>query len=232
MTVKTLLVLGSKPDPALPERSGYSALACANGSGYSADKHRLPAPEFTVMSAILTSVASGRQSLKHIKNLKTGTLYYYPRPPSGKSILKQALQLKSNLLTRPYVLRIKLKSIGYKYSKFIDPGYDYYAGLIRSLCDNDPQTMLAVNKKQPSTGIMALLLGLQETSYERFILSGFSLELTHAYGRNPEIDQRGTVQSRHSGTDAAVLAYVAKKYGNIYTTEQIIAARAGLPILS
>jgi hypothetical protein len=206
-------------------------VACANGSGYSASRHRLPFPEFTVMSAILTAAASGRQSLKHISRLQTGILYYYPRPPVGRSLLKQITQLRIQLLARPFMLKMRLRSIDYKYTQLIIPDYAYYAGLIRSVCDNDPYTMLAVTNKQPSTGMMTLLLGLQETAYERFILTGFSFELTHAYGRNPEIDQRGTLLSRHAATDVAVLSYVTQKYGNIYTTERTVAERAGVPLL-
>ena len=51
----TLLILGSKADPALPPRAAYDDLACANASGFSAARHGLPTPAYTVMTAVLTS---------------------------------------------------------------------------------------------------------------------------------------------------------------------------------
>ena len=41
---RTILVLGSKPEPALPPPGSYAALACANASGFSARAHGLPPP--------------------------------------------------------------------------------------------------------------------------------------------------------------------------------------------
>jgi hypothetical protein len=51
----TLLILGSKADPALPPRAAWDELACANASGFSAARHGLPTPAYTVMTAVLTS---------------------------------------------------------------------------------------------------------------------------------------------------------------------------------
>ena len=74
--MSTLLVLGSKPDPALPPGDSYDAVACANASGYSAARHGLPVPAITAMSVILTSgIGSGKQSLKALHGLQTDTLY-------------------------------------------------------------------------------------------------------------------------------------------------------------
>src|SRR3954466_728917 len=58
----TILVLGSKPRPALPPPSCYAALACANASGFSALGHGLPEPRLTVVSAVL---GSGKDSDRH-----------------------------------------------------------------------------------------------------------------------------------------------------------------------
>jgi hypothetical protein len=54
-SMTTLLVLGSKPEPILPESAAYNEVACANASGRSACRHGLPIPRFTVVSAIVTS---------------------------------------------------------------------------------------------------------------------------------------------------------------------------------
>jgi len=78
---------------------------------------------------------------------------------------------------------------------------------------------------------MALAIALAEQPYDRYILSGFSFELTHAYGENPEIAQRRSRNSRHAETDAAVMGYLARKFGNIFTTEATVHDRAGVPFL-
>ena len=229
--MKTLLVLGSKPDPALPPRGSYDDLACANGSGFSAAKHGLPVPAFTVMTAMLTAVASGAQSLQVIAGLQTDTLYFFPRPGSGKNLVKRLLHHLKTLRMKPFMLKGKLRSLGYRYERFIDPGHDYYAGLVSALCDNDAEVMALVKRKQPSTGINTLLIGMDRGEYDRFILTGFSFELTHAYADNPEIRERGTKKSMHANTDIAVIDYLSKKFGNIFTTEPSVHERAGIPLL-
>ncbi len=76
----TLLILGSKPDPALPPAASFDAVACANASGYSADRHGLPVPALTAISAVLTSgIGSGKQSLEALRGLRTEALYRVPQ---------------------------------------------------------------------------------------------------------------------------------------------------------
>lgn len=230
--MKTLLVLGSKPDPALPPRESYDQLACANGSGFSAAQQGLPVPAYTVMSVILTAVASGKQTLKVIAGLRTKGLYCFPRPQVSTGLVGKTVHFLKTIRMQPFVLKWRLRSVGYHYDQFMAPPHDYYAGLVRNLCDGDPQIMALVERKQPSTGIIALLIGIACDEYDRFILTGFSFELTHAYGRNPEIDQRGTSSSKHADTDVAVIRYLCNKYGNIYTTEPTVHARAEVPLLA
>ena len=63
--MNTLLILGSKPKPALPPPASYQEVACANGSGYSAALYGLPRPAFTVMTPILASGSeAGAQTLQ------------------------------------------------------------------------------------------------------------------------------------------------------------------------
>jgi hypothetical protein len=69
----TLLILGSKPDPALPPAASFDAVACANASGYSADRHGLPVPALTAISAVLTR-ASGPASRAWSSGLHRGAL--------------------------------------------------------------------------------------------------------------------------------------------------------------
>ena len=45
--MNTLLILGSKPEPELPPVASYNAVACANGSGYSAARYGLLDPVYT-----------------------------------------------------------------------------------------------------------------------------------------------------------------------------------------
>ena len=57
--------------------------------------------------------------------------------------------------------------------------------------------------KRPSTGLVALALGLTEAGFAHAILAGFDFTLSHAYGHNPLIDQRGDALSKHADTDIA-----------------------------
>jgi hypothetical protein len=88
-----------------------------------------------------------------------------------------------------------------------------------------------VAEKKPSTGVITLMIGMSLGSYDRFIMSGFSFELTHAYADNPEIHQRGTTLSRHTPTDLQVLRRLVEVHGSIFTTEPSVNAQAGIPFL-
>ena len=81
----TLLLLGSKPEPVLPPRNSWQALACANASGRSARNLDLPNPDFTVISAIVTSRKKPANDLAvaNLTGLRTGDLYFLPRPTAG-----------------------------------------------------------------------------------------------------------------------------------------------------
>ena len=85
-------------------------------------------------------------------------------------------------------------------------------------------------RKRPSTGLLALVVGMAMGGYDRYILSGFSFELTHAYGLNPKSRERGTRVSKHEGSDVAFLRALAKHH-ELYTTEPVVNERAGVPLL-
>jgi hypothetical protein len=229
--VAGLLILGSKPDPHLPPSNCFTEVACANGSGYSASRHALPTPSYTLMSAILTSVESGTQSLAAIAGLKTGTLYYYPRPRGSGKLLKRLRYQLRTWSMRPAVLKRRLRDVGFTYDEFLAPGIDFYSGLTRRFCGGDEAVMEQVARKQLSTGMAAVMIGLSMNRFDRLILSGFSFELTHAYGANPEIADRGTRKSGHASTDIAVLRCLSRDYGNIFTSEPVVSERAGIPLI-
>jgi hypothetical protein len=226
-----LLVLGSKPDPALPPKASYDAVACANASGYSAATHQLPVPVFTVMSAILPAVQSGRQSLRVLAGLRTDTLYFFPRPATRRNRVKQLTSVVSLLRMQPFYLRRVLRSVGYRYGRFVEHSHPFYDSMIKELCDQDQAVLRQIECKQPSTGVTALAIGLAERQFDRYIVSGFSFELTHAYANNPEIVQRKSKMSRHAETDITVMGYLAAKFGNVFTTEATVHERAGIPLL-
>ena len=86
----TLLVLGSKPEPVLPPAAEFDAVACANASGYSADRHGLPVPALTAISAVVTSgIGSGKQSLEALHGLRTGALYRVPQFDKPRKLRKK-----------------------------------------------------------------------------------------------------------------------------------------------
>lgn len=233
----TLLILGSKPDPVLPPASAWDELACANGSGYSASRLELGVPAYTVMTSFLASgIESGRQSLEAIRGLRTETLYFLRRRERRRSLLGRISHNLRNYRKKrlyrmtPFYLKQVLQSIGYRYDRFVVLKSDYYDGLVESLCDREPEIMAQLHRKRPSTGLIAVALGIEQDPNRRIILSGFSFELTHPYASNPEITERGTRVSEHMNTDVAVLRYLAGKY-DIRTTEPSVHENAGVPLL-
>jgi hypothetical protein len=228
----TLLVLGSKPDPALPPPGDFDALACANASGRSAARHGLPVPIFTVMSAILTSgkQAPNRLALAALAGLRTGTLYFYPRPVRGRNALRRLLEHLRSFRVKPFYFRRRLRALPYRFERFANPGLAYYQAMLARLCDDDPDLVARMRAKQPSSGMLALALGIAEYGYDRCILCGFSFEITHAYADNPLIAKRGSAISQHADTDIALLRHLSNKLGTIYTTEPVVSERAGVPM--
>jgi hypothetical protein len=231
--MSTLLVLGSKPDPVLPPTDSVDALACANASGRSAARHGLRTPLFTVISAIVTSgkQAPNRLALEALAGLGTRTLYFYPRPVRGRGPLGRGFNaLRSFRASAPYFRR-RLRSLPYSFDRFENPGLERYHALLAELCDHEPALLARIRAKQPSSGMLALAIGIGWHDFERFVLSGFSFEITHAYANNPLIAERGSAGSKHADTDVALLRHLSRRFGTIYTTEPTVNQRAGIPWL-
>jgi hypothetical protein len=231
--MRTLLVLGSKPDPALPPGDGFDALACANASGRSAARHGLPTPLFTVISAILTSgkQAPNRLALEALAGLSTRTLYFYPRPVRGRGPLGRACNAVRSFRTSPLYFRSRLRSLPYSFERVENPGLERYNDMLAELCDHEPELVARMRAKQPSSGMLALAVGLAWYDFGRCVLSGFSFEITHAYAENPLIAERGSAISKHAETDIALLRHLCRRFGTIYTTEPTVNQRAGIPLL-
>jgi hypothetical protein len=228
----TLLILGSKADPALPPRAAYDEVACANASGFSAARHGLPTPAYTVMTAVLTSgKAEDDHSLRALRGLETRTLYFLPRPERRGGRVKRLITHLKQWRLRPFHMRRCLHRLGYRYDALVVRSASYYHELVRSLCDDDPEIAELIQSKQPSTGMFTLAIGIADGGYDRFILSGFSFGLSHAYGENPLIRARGTTLSKHADTDVAILRYLSARRGGILTTEPTVHERAGVPRL-
>ena len=230
--MSTLLVLGSKPEPALPPADSYDAVACANASGYSAVRNDLPEPAITAMSVILTSgIGSGKQSLQALHGLRTDTLYLVPRFDKPNKLLGHLKKLPANLRRTPAFFRFRLWLEKYRWNRFVSPDAAFYQEMIGKLCQDDVRIMELVAEKKPSTGVITLLIGMSLGRYDRFIMSGFNFQLTHAYAENPEIRQRGTTISWHTPTDLEVLRRLAEIHGNVFTTEAAVNELAGIPLL-
>jgi hypothetical protein len=231
--VTSLLLLGSKPDPALPPRSSYDELACANASGRSAARLGLIDPTFTVMTTALTSghKPANDLALDALRGLRTETLYLYPRPPSHGFLLKQLVREIRRIKVKPWYFQRRLRRLGYRFDELQTPPRQWYYDLVLGLCDRDPAIAAQIAAKQPSTGMIALAIGLADPRYHSVIMSGFSFEITHAYAHNPLIDRLGTTRSKHADTDVMVLRCLVARHGNIYTTEPVVHERAGVPLL-
>jgi hypothetical protein len=201
----TLLVLGSKPDPALV---------------------------FTVVSAIITSGRKPANDLavQAMRGLRTGTVYLYPRPRLAGGFAYRLKRRLKDWRVAPWYVRRTLRRIGFRFDRFVNPGLGRIHALFRALSQDDPQVLACMARKQPSSGMLALALGIADGGYSRFVLAGFSFEITHAYADNPLVAERGA-QSRHADTDIAVLKALSRRFGTIFTSEPVVHERAGLPML-
>lgn len=228
-----LLVLGSKPAPRIPPAKAYAALACANASGRSARLLGLADPAFTVMSSVLASSKNAANHLarKALAGLDTETLYYCPRPLYRRDLLKRLLHMREVLACRPKPFARKIRAAGFSFQTFVVWPLRRYIRLVEALCGEDAEVQRELEVKQPSTGVLAAVIGLGEVGYERVILSGFSFEITHAYVDNPLIARRGTEASRHADIDIAVLRAISARTGRLMTTEPIVHERTGVPLL-
>ncbi len=229
----TLLVLGSKPAPLIPPAAAFAAVACANASGFSARRLGLPDPEFTVMSSFLTSGKneSNRLALAALTGLRTNAVYYCPRKLYRNDPLKRLLNAHEVLATGKRAFERRLRRTGYQFSSFVNRPLDHYLGIVRRLCGADEAVMRLLEKKHPSTGVMAAALGFCERGYDSVILSGFSFEITHAYADNPLIRRRGTAVSKHADIDVAVLRCLSRGTGALFTTEPVVHETSELPPL-
>jgi hypothetical protein len=229
----TIVVLGSKPQPALPPASVIEAVACANASGRSALRLGLPRPIFTVMSSVVPSAktSSNRLALDALAGLSTGVLYIYPRPPFAGRPFKAMMNLRTVLRTTPPLLKRILRACRYHYDEIRFEPFEFYHKRICELCEGDAQVAKQVGQKAPSSGLIAAVLALSDRRYARVVLSGFSFEITHAYADNPDIARRGTSASVHAATDMAILAHLARRCDRLFTSEPVVHERTGVPLL-
>jgi hypothetical protein len=228
----TILVLGSKPRPALPPAGAYAAVACANASGFSARAHGLRLPAFTVVSAVLGSGnASDNHSLAALRGLQAGQVYFLPRPLPAGAWRQLRFQLRHWRLQAPWVRHL-LRRHGLVFDRFEQRPTDAYDRLLLELAGGDPAVAGLMAQKRPSTGLVAVALGLTEAGFSHAILAGFDFTLAHAYGHNPLIDQRGQTLSKHADTDIAILAAILARRGCLWTSEPAVAARTGIPLLA
>lgn len=228
---RTLLVLGSKPAPALPPAGSYAAVACANASGYSAKAHGLPAPSLTVVSAVLGSgKGSDEHSLQALRGVEAGVLYVLPRPLPARPWRRLLARLR-HWRMQPFWVRHRLARAGLRARRVVVRPIGAYHAMIERLTGGDPAVLAAMAVKRPSTGMVALAVGLDEAGFVQAILAGFDFTLSHAYGHNPLIDQRGSAASAHADTDVAILRAIQRRHGCLWTSEPTVAARTGLPLL-
>jgi hypothetical protein len=230
--MSTLLILGSKPEPALPPSNMIDAVACANASGRSALQNGLPEPEFTIMSTVLTSghKPANDLALEALRGLATKALYLYPRPESEGHLLRRLVREVKRYNVKPWYFKRRLETLDYRFATIETWHRDRYHDLVVGLCGGDPEVATLIAKKQPSTGVMAVAIGLADPRFDRLIMSGFSFEITHAYAHNPLIDKQGSTTSKHTETDIGILRRLAARYPRLMTTEPTVHERAGLPL--
>lgn len=218
----------------MPPRETIDAVACANASGYSARMLGLPDPEFTVVTAVLTSgKPADEHSLQRLAGLRTRTLFHIRRPKAdrGGPIARLVSGFKLRRMTARE-LRRRLSALGYGYERLVSRPARWYHELVLSLCAHDPEVRAAIARKQPSTGLIAVALGLADGRFDRVVMAGFDFTLTHAYGANPLIAERGSVESAHAPTDVTILRCLAHLRSDLFTSEPVVHARAGVPLIA
>jgi hypothetical protein len=180
------------------------------------------------MSAVLTSgQASGRHSLRALHGLRTEVLHLLPRHERGGGAGRRLWRRVRQFRMQPTWFCARLRAAGYRWQHFETRPLAEYHELVLRLCGDDPALREQFAHKHPSTGVFAVALGLADGRFERVIVAGMSFELTHAYGANPEIAERGSAVSKHADTDVMVLARLARR-GDLFTTEPIVAERTGV----
>ena len=128
----------------------------------------------------------------------------------------------------PGHMQHRLARIGYRYDRLVARKASDYHALILELCGRDALIAALIRDKQPSTGLAALAVGLELGRWQRFVMAGFDFTLTHAYGENPLLSQRGDASSKHADTDIAILRCLARNRTDIFTTEGSIHDLTGL----
>jgi hypothetical protein len=129
-------------------------------------------------------------------------------------------------------LRRRLRALDYRYEELVSRPARSYHDLVLRLCAGDPEVAAAIARKQPSTGLLAVAVALEEGRWSRVVMAGFDFTLTHAYGDNPLIAQRGSAVSAHAPTDLAILRRLAALRSDLWTSEPVVHERTGLPLLS
>jgi hypothetical protein len=101
---------------------------------------------------------------------------------------------------------------------------------VRGVCGDDPDVLALMARKPLSTGVLALSLGVADERYDRYIVSGFSFEITPITLRipwSPSAAAPPAVRTLTSRCCAALLA----RHQHIFTTEPVVHERAGVPRL-
>ncbi len=227
--MKTLLVLGSKPNPELPPPDQYDDVACANGSVYSAYKYGLSKPKYTVLSSYVTS---GRNEITDetyhaICGLGSEILFFLPSVTKRDSNrLFRYLRYVKTFKRQPLYCKVKLWAGSFNYEEFIFRPQERYISGIEQICNYSKKVIDRMKLKLPSTGVIALSTGIRNFDYGSFILSGFSLDVSKEYME--EVKQS---ESKHKNVDISVLDILSKKY-EIKTTEKELLKKTSLELIS
>lgn len=204
---KKILVLGSAPDPQLPEDCHDRLVVSANGSAWSAARLGLQSPALTLVDRelVFEETVRGKVSRSEIHDL--GLL-------RGLDLGALAI-IQSNSTKRGN-------------PAMLGAGYSHFVWIDRSQCrlilrrvthshcfDDDVQGL-------PSTGVVAVAVASFLGSRDIFI-SGMTLRptsTTHAYSR--EVVGQGQLRS-HTRSDALVIAHISHWTGSLDSYEPDIA---------
>ncbi len=205
------LVLGSAPEPTLPENlRKKTTLVCVNGSGWSAKQAGWGSPSLTVMLGSLLTADHTVRDREALRGLDTDTLTLIHSWPRGRSL--------SEIQTKR-----RLKELGYSCNRLVAISKRKRNKVLRRMIGHRIDG--PGSDDRPSNGVLAACLALWRGSPE-VVLAGFSLRQDgHSY------DSQSVRKRHHRAADREAIASLLTRGFSVSATEPELASALGLKLI-
>ena len=224
---RDFLVLGAAPHPVLPEMiSAGTKLICCNASGFTAKSMGFPSPDLTVFSLDFAFGAAATQTRDAICNLDSFGILYF-RNYAKRSIVRDPmsrLTMTWRNISKPRRLYRLLADMDFNWQYGLaESRMRVLRGVSREL-NFTSEHWAQIKRKQPSTGLSAILWLLWRFRGIPIRTSGFTMETSHAYAEETKGD------FPHYDTDSKLFKLIAKYCSNVSTYEPSLSSRTGLKL--